>query len=298
MADLMFVFVEEDTQHTQALADMLDDAGFTIHAGAGVEVLDACEVIVIVWSYAATRCPAFVKQAARAAQSGKAVIAHLDGPVLRDTPADVEVVHLWNWDGVCADDPALDRLLFAVDQRIRQRERAYADTIPVAAPFEPEAFWVDEREPRGMSDAWSAPLPSHFIPPRPEPRSAPRRPQALAVTARALALAFVFGAGALIGNLQFNRTGAVVADAPPVTLSVSAASASPGERAHTREVVALPAPRTARVVQTVAALANDTPAPQPAWADPVLDVTAIAPARLTPLVLDAPTVLLEMPPRP
>jgi len=310
MADLMFVFVQEDTAHANALADMFYAAGITIDENTDEDALDACSAAIIVWSHAAARCRAFLKRATEAARAGKAVIAHLGGPVWLDERDDAPVVHLWNWDGVSAEDPALDRLLFAVDERLAASRAELHDLAPAyidavfeeCAPIpEPDAFWVEEAWPRAalasaptpartpkqdeqvMGGAWTAPLPSDFIVPRvarPAPNARPPRRPLLAVAARAMVLAFMFGAGALVGNLEFGRGGMVAAQAPAVTLRVASANAAENSPQRTERVV--PTPRRAASSQ-IGAPSFDTAA-----------LTIAETVQLAPLALEAAPALLEM----
>jgi hypothetical protein len=95
-----------------------------------------------------------------------------------------------------------------------------------------------------------------------------------------MALAFMFGAGALVGNLEFGRTSTVAAETPAMTLSVASASAAENSPQQVERV----APTSRRVTRrSIDAPSLDTAA-----------LTIAETVQLAPLALEVAPALLEM----
>jgi len=137
MSDVLLVYVREDEERADALADLIDAVGFSVD-GFSDYALSECSAAVIVWSPAAGASRRFREATARAVEAGKAVVASffiLPPPFARGAP----VANLRGWSGGCAD-PALDALFLELDARIKAppkpapRAEKIAETARFSAP--------------------------------------------------------------------------------------------------------------------------------------------------------------------
>lgn len=127
MADVHFVFVREDEAAAEALADMLDAAGFEIGVGA-----DEASVGIVIWSAAALQSRAFIKAAEDLLNDDNAIIAGLVTPPSPGSIGYAPAFDLSAWRGD-PDDALLDGFLSTVD---RMTALAHAGD---AAPAEPSS---------------------------------------------------------------------------------------------------------------------------------------------------------------
>ena len=81
MADVLFVFVREDTQRAQALAALFAAANHDIGDGPiDSAALELCGASVVLWSRFAIASKSFLAAAQRVLDSGKGVVASLGQP--------------------------------------------------------------------------------------------------------------------------------------------------------------------------------------------------------------------------
>jgi periplasmic protein TonB len=166
MADILMIGLPETAEHERALAALFARAGLSVaHGQASPAELRDLAAIILLWGDDAARTPPMMDAIDRATATGKALIARL-GPRplplnLRGPPS----FDLTGWRGD-PDDPLLDKLLLALDDKLQRRARA-----PQGPPQPPAPL-----QPRRME---AAPLP----PPPPPPPPPPARPFEPAVTA-------------------------------------------------------------------------------------------------------------------
>lgn len=176
MSDVVFVCVREDVPRAEALAAIFDGGGFSI----GDFQSDACAYAhVVLWSEAASRCPAFGDALDRATSTGQAVIATFEKSA---TPDEEGAFDLSDWDGG-VDSELLDRLFDAVERKVATAQaRAYAHAFAVATDEEPEAVAAEPAtleaahacDAQGVEDA--QPTPGNVIALTPSLRAS-RRPR-------------------------------------------------------------------------------------------------------------------------
>ncbi|MBU6373554.1 MAG: energy transducer TonB [Alphaproteobacteria bacterium] len=138
--------MRDDEEAAAILADLFYRAGFQTAGGAArPDELDACAVALICWSGASQRSTQMREAADRAAQSGKAMIARLDGHPLPPSLWRLPAFDLSQW-SFAPEDPVLDGLYVAVERTVTRARDAATRMGRVAAPaVEPPAA------PRGQT---------------------------------------------------------------------------------------------------------------------------------------------------
>lgn len=115
MSDVVMVYVREDIERAEKLAEMFDDFGFTVSCDASDDALARCGASIVVWTEAAAAAPALSDTVARAIGSGKAVALKLSSA---DAPPGAALAYdLTTWSGD-PEDPALDAMFFALDRMV------------------------------------------------------------------------------------------------------------------------------------------------------------------------------------
>jgi|CXWL01.1.fsa_nt_gi hypothetical protein len=159
MSDVVFVCVREDVSRAEALAAIFDDAGFSI---GDFQADERAYAHVVLWSEAASRCPAFGDALDRATSTGQAVIATFDKSATQDEEGAFD---LSDWDGG-ADSELLDPIFDAVERTVATAQaRAYAHAFAVATDEEPEA--VAAELPVAAREA-APPRDAHAVEPAPK----------------------------------------------------------------------------------------------------------------------------------
>lgn len=164
MADVLFVFVREDTASAQALATLFAAADHEIGDGPiDNAALELCGAGVVLWSRAAIASKSFLATAQRVLDSGKGVVASLGQPPPAWVVGNAPTFDLSGWRGD-SDDEALDPLFMAVDYRVN------ANRDDLASDQSPEgnlAGWVADlpTSPSGVdAPKQQAPSPTDILP--------------------------------------------------------------------------------------------------------------------------------------
>lgn len=146
MAEVLLLCMRDDEEAAAILADLFYRAGFQTAGGAArPDELDACAVALICWSGASQRSTQMREAADRAAQSGKAMIARLDGHPLPPSLWRLPAFDLSQW-SFAPEDPVLDGLYVAVERTVTRARDAATRMGRVATPaVEPPAA------PRGQT---------------------------------------------------------------------------------------------------------------------------------------------------
>lgn len=164
MADVLFVCVREDLDIAEALAGIIDEAGFSIDASA---VSDASisnnYAVVALLSQAALYEPSFRRAVERASRAEKAVIASLMGPT------SFAAFDLSRWNG--EDAGPLGGLLAAVARAVKLGRSARERREPGhVIDLGERIYGVEDLPPppadelpRRWDGAWAASLPSAYL---------------------------------------------------------------------------------------------------------------------------------------
>lgn len=146
MAEVLLLCMRDDEEAAAILADLFYRAGFQTAGGAArPDELEACAVALICWSGASQRSTQMREAADRAAQSGKAMIARLDGHPLPPSLWRLPAFDLSQW-SFAPEDPVLDGLYVAVERTVTRARDAATRMGRVAPPaVEPPAA------PRGQT---------------------------------------------------------------------------------------------------------------------------------------------------
>lgn len=132
MADVLFVCVGADAARAEALADVFENAGFSISDdNVSAESMARNHVCLIVWSRVAMESPAFNRAMADAISADKAIIACVSGPDDITLAAPTFDISAWAGD---PDDAALDELFDAVDRMAPRIETPEAAFEPAPEP--------------------------------------------------------------------------------------------------------------------------------------------------------------------
>ena len=139
MADVLFVFVREDSQRAQALAALFAAANHDIGDGpVDYAALELCGAGVVLWSRFAIASKSFLAAAQRVLDSGKGVVASLGQPPPAWVVGHAPIYDLSQWNGD-PDHDVLDPLFMAVDYRVT----ANRDELASDRPLEPHlAGWT------------------------------------------------------------------------------------------------------------------------------------------------------------
>jgi hypothetical protein len=130
MSDVLLVYVRDDAERADALADLCEGVGYTVD-GFSDDALSTCAAAIIVWSPAAGASPRFREATTRAVQAGKAIVASffiLPPPFARGAP----FANLRGWSGE-SEHTALDPLFLELDARVTNAKRAAAPVNRTAA---------------------------------------------------------------------------------------------------------------------------------------------------------------------
>lgn len=218
MAGVVFVFVREDTSEVETLAEVFDEAGYSITGS------DSADICVAVWSRRALRSEIFRAAADRALRTGRALVAALFAPPAREAVFDAPVVDLSQWDGV--NPSALDPLFQAADDILHPIEVSIIalPSRPVCedAEFTEAPLMIASDASRNSARrAWEAPLPTKVLravceAPPAEPkrgvanprcdfrRAGPRQQQGRAHAALAFGVIAILGGGAFVASVAAN----------------------------------------------------------------------------------------------
>ena len=133
MADVLFVFVREDTQAAQALAAMFAAADHQIGDGpTDSAALELCGAAIVLWSRAAINSKSFLAAAQRVLDCGKGVVASLGQPPPAWVVGNAPIFDLSQWLGDPQDE-LLDALFMAVDYRVTANRDDIAGDQPLKA---------------------------------------------------------------------------------------------------------------------------------------------------------------------
>ncbi|MBL8531546.1 MAG: hypothetical protein JNK94_07420 [Hyphomonadaceae bacterium] len=293
MTDIAFICVREDVAEAEALADILDAAGYAVTAENNDAALLASTVQLVIWSRAALRSRAFVAAAERAINADAAVVACLDDPVATDLEG-TPCFDLRAWDGA-PEAAVLDPLLATLDQRTMDARAAGRDAGVLHLSLRPPgaegvlargggdvgyAYASAPGAMRGFDSHWAAAVPEapFSAPPEPEPPPAPALASVRAPRPRRgrpiAAFAAVFVAAALFTGFSFAPRPAARAIIPeaPATASVSFAQAAtpsgpPAIATPAMPDVAPPAPwgHAGREPASAPRIRESTPQPWRSW---------------------------------
>ena len=129
-ADVLFVFVREDTVRAQALAALFAAAGHEIGDGPiDYAALELCGAGVVLWSRSAISSKSFLATAQRVLDSGKGVVASLGQPPPAWVVGNAPTFDLTRWTGD-SDDEVLDPMFMAVDYRVNTNRDELASDQP------------------------------------------------------------------------------------------------------------------------------------------------------------------------
>ena len=158
MTGVVFVFVREDASEVETLAEVFDEAGYSI---TGSDNADLC---VVVWSRRALRSETFRAAAERAFRTGRAIVAALFAPPAREDVFAAPVIDLSQWDGV--ETSALAPLFEAADDILHPVELSVI-ALPSRPAYEEAEFTEAPlmiAAPRNVArDAWEAPLSTKIL---------------------------------------------------------------------------------------------------------------------------------------
>ncbi len=195
MADILMIGLPETAAAEEALAGLFDRAGLgVVHTQASPQQLRDIAAIILLWGDEAARTPAMMDAIDRAAATGKALIARLSPrplPLNLRSPPNFD---LSGWRGD-PDDPLLDKLLLALDEKLQRRTRTAAAPPPSAAAPVVQPRRVES--PPAPPPASSLPPPPRYAPPPtapiqidppPAPEARERRRRADPLWAQALAI--------------------------------------------------------------------------------------------------------------
>jgi len=131
MADVLFVFVREDTQRAQALAALFAAANHDIGDSAvDNAALELCGASVVLWSRFAIASKSFLAAAQRVLDSGKGVVASLGQPPPAWVVGHAPIYDLSQWN-VDPEHDVLDPLFMAVDYRVTANRDELAGVEPL-----------------------------------------------------------------------------------------------------------------------------------------------------------------------
>lgn len=130
MADVLFVYLREDSAHAEALAEMFEAAGYSLDGFPEDDAeLRASGAAVLIATKTTSQSAVFASAARRAFQAGKAIVVRFDDVVPPAEIAAAATFDLMAWDG----DPnsvVLDPLFFAVDRKVsKARDAPFAFTL-------------------------------------------------------------------------------------------------------------------------------------------------------------------------
>jgi hypothetical protein len=197
MADILMIGLPETAAAEESLAGLFDRAGLgVVHTQASPQQLRDIAAIILLWGDEAARTPAMMDAIDRAAATGKALIVRLSPrplPLNLRSPPNFD---LSGWRGD-PDDPLLDKLLLALDEKLQRRSRSAAAPPPPAAAPVVQPRRMDPTPPPPLLPPPPLPPPPRYAPPPtapipidPLPASAPseRRRRQDPVWAQALAI--------------------------------------------------------------------------------------------------------------
>lgn len=145
MAEVLLLCMRDDEEAAAILADLFYRAGFQTAGGAArPDELDQCAVALVCWSGASQRSTQMREAADRAAQSGKAMIARLDGHPLPPSLWRLPAFDISQW-SFAPEDPVLDGLYVAVERAVTRSRDAISRLGRISQVAEPPAA------PRGQT---------------------------------------------------------------------------------------------------------------------------------------------------
>lgn len=153
MSDVVMIYVREDIERAEQLAEMFDDFGFSVSCEATDEALARCGAAVVLWTDTAGVSPAIAEAVARVMASGKGVVLNFGSVV---APAGAALTYdLTEWGGD-PENTALDAMFFALDRMVIAARAAR----PVLQQIEEQAEVKAARPPAPASKIErAAPMP-------------------------------------------------------------------------------------------------------------------------------------------